>query len=755
MQLFGCGGGGGDSTAPTSLIYSGNTNAAVITLDNAPTLVGNVLYGGTTGTNIPVAVTLTEQTTTRSAGVEVQSEILQNISQHIRDSIFTNNTSLPDLIVGVDLNEPLECDSGSGNLTGTLNDSTFTGTLTFTYINCLLDGITYNGTGTFRIDTFDLNYIVPTDVTMTFTLMSISSSEFTGSMSGTIRIQSMIVSNTEKMTLNYVSKDNLTGKMYKFENMIITSVYDYIFGPTNLTQTYTGTPARVYDSSFGYVGVDTLAPLVFSSVMLTYPDIDGVIIFMGVAGSSIRVTILSSEHIQLELDIDGSPGYEVLRFLLWDELKINADTNITDTDNDGMHDSWEILYGLDFTIDDSAGDLDNDGFSNYQEYLNGTDPSLPTAVNLSNGIQYTTNNIRVGRTEIGDINGDGLNDALTMESGGFGQRLLFYYQNSSNAFDAPIIGSLPDTLIRSFTLGDVNDDGATDVIVSGVSASATSGYLGRIVILYQDPVTGMLSFPGTEIVVSSNSVGSVVVADLNSDGRKDIAVLGSWEQTPVMGNIAIFYQNSNGTLATEFVYDATPVTFIGELHAADMDSDGDNDLILQTAPLQLAVIKQDETQSPPIMSLSPEYYSVQTSYWPSFDAFSIGDLNNDGRTDIAVLDPGNNGFLNLFYQNTNGTLDGPSLITLNTSAFGLEIADIDNNGLNEILGETSGLVFVHAQTSNPPFSDYATYSFQTSSFGGSSIHDALSVGDVTGDGLKDVVVTWSDEGLYVLPAILP
>jgi len=31
----------------------------------------------------------------------------------------------------------------------------------------------------------------------------------------------------------------------------------------------------------------------------------------------------------------------------------------------------------------------------------------------------------------------------------------------------------------------------------------------------------------------------------------------------------------------------------------------------------------------------------------------------------------------------------------------------------------------------------------------------LSVGDVTGDGFKDVVVTWSDEGLYLLPAILP
>ena len=380
MQLFGCGGGGGSSSTPDSLIYSGNTNAAVITLDNAPTLVGNVLYGGETSTSIPVAVTLTEQTTTRSAGTVVQSEILQNISQHILDSIFKNNASLSDLIVGVDINEPLVCASGSGNIIGTLNDSTFTGTLTLTYINCLLDGVTYNGTVTFRIDTFDLNYYEITDATMSFTLLSISSPEFTSSMSGTVRIQSLIVSNTEKMTLNYVTKDSLTGKMYKLENMIITTVYDSIFFPTNKTETYTGTPARSFDSVHGYVDVSTLAPLVYSSTTLTNPDISGVMLFMGAAGSSIKITVLSGEHLQLELDIDGIPGYEVLRILLWSELALSSSTDLKDTDNDGMHDSWELDNGLDpLNGADADQDADSDGFTNLKEYLAGTDPNDPSS----------------------------------------------------------------------------------------------------------------------------------------------------------------------------------------------------------------------------------------------------------------------------------------------------------------------------------------------------------------------------------------
>jgi uncharacterized repeat protein (TIGR01451 family) len=380
LVLSACGGGGGGSSAPTSLVYSGNTNAAVITLENAATLVGNALYGGEAGMNIPVAVTLTEQTTIRSAGAVVQSEILRNISKNIRDGIFKNSSSLQDLVVGVDLNEPLECDSGSGNISGTLNDSTFTGTLTVTYINCRLDGTTYNGTGTLRIDAFDLNYIEISDATMAFTLLTISSSEFTGSMSGTIRIQSMIVSNTEKMTLNYVSKDSLTGKMYKFENMVITIVYDQFFTPTSMTETITGNPGRAYDSVHGFVDVNTIVPLVYSSVLLANPDSEGVVIFTGAADTSIRVTVLSGQHIKLEINIDGIPDYEVLRYLLWEELNVNAKTNIRDTDSDGMHDSWELDYGLDpLDETDATQDADGDGFNNVDEYQYGTNPGLATS----------------------------------------------------------------------------------------------------------------------------------------------------------------------------------------------------------------------------------------------------------------------------------------------------------------------------------------------------------------------------------------
>ena len=46
----------------------------------------------------------------------------------------------------------------------------------------------------------------------------------------------------------------------------------------------------------------------------------------------------------------------------------------TDTDGDGLPDTYEVLYDLDVLVPDSLADLDGDGASNLQEYQQGTHP---------------------------------------------------------------------------------------------------------------------------------------------------------------------------------------------------------------------------------------------------------------------------------------------------------------------------------------------------------------------------------------------
>lgn len=60
---------------------------------------------------------------------------------------------------------------------------------------------------------------------------------------------------------------------------------------------------------------------------------------------------------------------------------IETATYLPDSDNDGLPDDWEILYGLDPLIPDGNdgpdGDPDEDGLTNLEEYDWGTDPTNP------------------------------------------------------------------------------------------------------------------------------------------------------------------------------------------------------------------------------------------------------------------------------------------------------------------------------------------------------------------------------------------
>jgi hypothetical protein len=296
-----------------------------------------------------------------------------------------------------------------------------------------------------------------------------------------------------------------------------------------------------------------------------------------------------------------------------------------------------------------------------------------------------------------------------------------------------------DVSTAGVAVSDVNNDGRADLVVSGISINANSGWLGRILVLLQDRGTGQL-LPAQEYVVSANGVSGVAIADLNNDGKNDVVTMSD--------NLSIFYQNANGVLGAEVIYNQVNTFYNGEIHIADMNNNGLNDIVVQSGPLELAIIYQ---VTPGNFSLTPEYYVVQTSYWPSFNTFDVGDVNGDGLNDIVATGPGNSNYLNIFLQNTLGTLDPPNLIPLSLDPYGLEIADITGDGLNDILFDVSGGIAVYPQQPDNGFQDSRFYRYQSMSYGGSLVNKALSVADVTGDGQLNAILTWSNEGLYVFP----
>lgn len=81
--------------------------------------------------------------------------------------------------------------------------------------------------------------------------------------------------------------------------------------------------------------------------------------------------LINSQHAVSNADGSDSLPHDFSNasFLVFSEL--------SDYDNDGMPDEWEVEFGLDPLADNADADSDEDGFTDLEEYLGGSDPKDP------------------------------------------------------------------------------------------------------------------------------------------------------------------------------------------------------------------------------------------------------------------------------------------------------------------------------------------------------------------------------------------
>ena len=96
-------------------------------------------------------------------------------------------------------------------------------------------------------------------------------------------------------------------------------------------------------------------------------------------------------------------------------LHVSLEAPILDTDNDGMHDEWETLFGLDpFDPSDAVNDLDSDGLTNLDEFQLGTEPNN-TDTDSDGLLDGDEVNRYQTSPQLADSDGDLLLDGLEVE----------------------------------------------------------------------------------------------------------------------------------------------------------------------------------------------------------------------------------------------------------------------------------------------------------------------------------------------------
>ncbi|HKX63417.1 MAG TPA: VCBS repeat-containing protein [Verrucomicrobiae bacterium] len=325
---------------------------------------------------------------------------------------------------------------------------------------------------------------------------------------------------------------------------------------------------------------------------------------------------------------------------------------------------------------------------------------------------------------IGDVNNDGRNDVvLGFRSSGDStnnRSILVYQQTSAGTLAAPLQYAAGDE-VDSLVLADFTGDGRIDAAV------------GRMATGIRIFIQGELgTFERFEDYATSNSLW-ICTGDFNNDGRSDLAGIGSNSEA-----VDLFFQSTTGTMIPSGSKSA-PYAGDNDIEAGDVNNDGLTDIVVMSGQgtLNLSVLLQ-----------TAEGFANAENYPGGGQGLGVGDLNSDGRKDVAV-----SGFLaahvRLWMQQNDGTL----ALTTTNSTYAvpetLAVTDVDLNGKDDIVVLHGGgqQVGVYFQTNTAAFtvenlfeipyvSDYSTH--------------GLAIGDITGDGMPDLAIADHNNGLVIL-----
>jgi K319L-like, PKD domain len=362
LGLSACGGGGGgDASPPSPVVYSGNLNAAVITRDSARELAAAAV--GSAAASVVVAGKKIRQ---RPASTPGAVALVPRLNRYLRDALRQVSATLslrPNATPALAVNETDPCEvSGTVSFSGTLSDTTGTGTLSVNFASCTFKTGVLNGPATFRIDAVDLATGFPTATTTSFsalqvkTLTTVNVGGFLASVetqdvtaSGSLQSQVTIATNHEVLSGNLVMRDNASGKLQKVENLMLAIDYDNVFFPSFFNLSVVA--ARVFDDVAGYVDSTTTAPWFFPTVDQIFPSSGGKLTLTGAQNAQITVTPASASSATLELDLDGDNVFDLSSTMPWTAIGPPA-VNTAPLANAGS--SQSVPKGVAVTLDGSG-----------------------------------------------------------------------------------------------------------------------------------------------------------------------------------------------------------------------------------------------------------------------------------------------------------------------------------------------------------------------------------------------------------------
>lgn len=355
---------------------------------------------------------------------------------------------------------------------------------------------------------------------------------------------------------------------------------------------------------------------------------------------------------------------------------------------------------------------------------------------------------------VGDTNGDGRKDIVTLlrfcdMQVGFDTWLQVLQQGPGLTFSEVYFEKLNLGLFAT-TIGiaDMNNDGQPDIVVPGADA---------ILIYYQQPngtlgprVSYTSSF--TNNTSSFTQPSFIRLLDVNGDGRTDVVGLqGSIPRSA----FEVYFQNSGGGFDSPIQF---PITGNGytDMRVGDLNGDGRPDVAFSAGgdERQISV-----NYLAPGGGFLPEVlYTGGIQLNPGFpltlgnEGIAVGDVNSDGRDDLVMSHGGNspNSHISIGYQSAAGDIAAPDPKSSLDLPGTVRVGDINGDGLNDVVVRHEGFdsIGVYMQNANGQLLNESVYTHFPTANSGSG-HDDMVIADIDNDGFNDVLAREPGEGIWV------
>lgn len=231
----------------------------------------------------------------------------------------------------------------------------------------------------------------------------------------------------------------------------------------------------------------------------------------------------------------------------------------------------------------------------------------------------------------------------------------------------------------------------------------------------------------------------IITADIDGDGRLDLLA-----NNTTANSIYVFRNiSSNGTLSFAAYVEIATVKPPVRIAVHDIDLDGKPDIIA-AIPASNAVAVFRNTGASGIFTFAPRVDVIMPNFSPS--AFAVGDIDGDGKPDIAINNASNLGVAVLTVLRNTTSGNQVSFIQKDTSfgeylASDIAISDIDNDGKPDIIGtQSEGNVTLYQNRSIA-----GSLSFRISRLTLPRYLSKLNVADIDGDGRPDLAIAFGDK----------